>query len=391
VAINYVQAEHLLKNEDGVCGATMRDAESGQTANARARVVINATGAWVDKLRAEVGGDKHIRPLRGSHLIFPSWRFPVAQAVSFPHPHDDRPVFVYPWEDVTLAGTTDIDHDDDLNVEPRISGEEVAYLLAACNRQFPALDLTVGDILSTYAGVRPVIGTGKADPSKESRDHVVWLEDGLLSVTGGKLTTFRVIALDALKAAERRLPDLQFSDDAPVFDPVEGDLPLEADSLTESEQTRLLGRYGANAADLVRQAGHDELCHVPNAITLWAELRWAAHAEAVVHLDDLLLRRTRLGLVLPEGGLQHVERIRQICQLELGWDDERWDDEVARYRTLWQTHYSLPPRDDIPDWRAYAGSPAEATARRGIQWSVVLAAALVLIGLLWLLQRRANE
>lgn len=390
VAVNYVQAEHLLKNSDGVSGVTVRDVESGQTADACARAVINATGAWVDKLRGEVGGEKHIRPLRGSHLIFPSWRFPMAQAVLFDHPHDHRPVFVHPWEDTTLVGTTDIDHDGDLNAEPHISGEEVAYLLAACNSQFPALDLTVSDILSTYAGVRPVIGTGKADPSKESRDHVVWLEDGLLSVTGGKLTTFRVIALDALKAAEALLPDVHFSDDAPVFDPVEDDLPLEADSLTEAERIRLLGRYGANAADLVRSAQGDDLCHVPTTRTLWAELRWTAHAEAVVHLDDLLLRRTRLGLVLPEGGLQQVERIRQVC--ELGWDDGRWDEEVARYRTLWQTHYSLPPREAIPDWRTYAGSETAAdTAKGGIRWSYVLAAALVLIGLLWLLRGRENE
>lgn len=381
VAINYVRAEGLLKNEDGVCGVTLRDAESDQTVDVYARVVINATGAWVDKLRGEVGGEKHIRPLRGSHLIFPSWRFPVAQAVSFPHPHDGRPVFAFPWEGVTLVGTTDIDHDGDLNAEPRISGEEVAYLLAACNTQFPALDLTINDILSTYAGVRPVIGTGKADPSKESRDHVVWLEDGLLSVTGGKLTTFRVIALDALKAAQSLLDGVEFNDDAPVFEPVEDD--LETDILNEAERTRLLGRYGARAADLVCMAQDDELSPVPTTRTLWAELRWAARHEAVVHLDDLLLRRTRLGLLLPEGGLQHIERIRQLCQPELGWSDQRWDDEIARYRTLWQSHYSLPPRGSIPDWRIYAGSETE-TAKGGIRWSLVLAAVLLLIGLLWL-------
>ena len=87
--------------------------------------------------------------------------------------------------------------------EPSISPDEVAYLMAAVESQFPALALTLADVVSTYAGVRPVIGTGKADPSKESRDHVVWEESGLLTVTGGKLTTFRRIALDALKTAAK--------------------------------------------------------------------------------------------------------------------------------------------------------------------------------------------
>jgi glycerol-3-phosphate dehydrogenase len=389
-ALNYVEAKRLIKNQNGVCGVELRDVESGQTVNASAHVVINATGAWVDRLREQVGGDKKIRPLRGSHLVFPSWRFPVAQAVNFAHPHDGRYISVIPWEEITLIGTTDVDHDGDLNIEPRISGEEVAYLLAAANSQFPTLELTLDDILSTYSGVRPVIGTGKVDPSKESRDHVVWLEEGLLSVTGGKLTTFRAIALDALKAAQPRLPEFtRVFEDAPALDPVQDNLPPEADNLMKADRTRLLGRYGSSAADLARLAQSDELCRVPNTRTLWAELRWAAHAEALVHLDDLLLRRTRLGLVLPEGGIGHIERIREICEPKLGWGDERWNDEIARYQSLWRERYSLPSRAEIPDWHDFLGDPqAEQPSSKGIRWSLVLAAALMVIGLLWLLRKR---
>lgn len=396
VALNYARVTRLLKDETGmVCGVSIADAESERIYEAQARVVINATGAWVDGLRADVGGESRIRPLRGSHLIFPSWRFPLAQAVSFPHPHDGRPVFVYPWEDVTLVGTTDLDHHADLNAEPGISGDEVAYLLAACCANFPALDLTVDDILSTYAGVRPVIGTGKTDPSKESRDHVVWLEGGLLSVTGGKLTTFRVIALDALETALPYLPQgTRFTADAPALNPVGKALPRAADALTVQQRTRLSGRYGACFAEMLNEAPPDSLTLIPNTRTLWAELWWAAHREAVQHLDDLLLRRTRIGLTLPQGGMMHIARIRALCAPELGWDETRWQHEIERYAQLWQTCYRVPARALIPPIKAYLPSEWPISSPKGQQsyygaW-MALGGALVtgIAGVWWLWRKR---
>ncbi|MDI7275923.1 MAG: FAD-dependent oxidoreductase, partial [Anaerolineae bacterium] len=176
------------------------------------------------------------------------------QAVSFLHPDDRRPVFVFPWEGITLVGTTDLDHDQPLDDEPAISSEEVDYLLAAVEAQFPALGLGPGDVIATFAGVRPVVGTEELDPSRESRDHVIWQEGGLLTVTGGKLTTFRPIALDALKAARAHLPGLPAPDRrAPVLNPV--DLPLPgADHLDQAQRRRLLGRYGSDAPALVAAA-----------------------------------------------------------------------------------------------------------------------------------------
>ncbi len=133
---------------------------------------------------------------------------------------------IFPWEGITLVGTTDMDHDDDLNREPGISPDEVAYLMAAVQYHFPGLAITLDDVISTFAGVRPVIGSGKEDPSAESRDHVVWEEEGLLTVTGGKLTTFRLIALDALKAVRGHLPDMpKIDNDAPVLNPVALEIP----------------------------------------------------------------------------------------------------------------------------------------------------------------------
>jgi hypothetical protein len=102
---------------------------------------------------------------------------------------------------------------------------------------------------------------------------------------------------------------------------------------------------------LIAAAVPGELMPVHGTHFLWAELRWAARAEAVTHLDDLMLRRTRLGLLLPEGGRETLPEIREICQAELSWDDPRWESEQAAYLRLWQQHYSLPPASSIPDWK----------------------------------------
>ncbi|MCP4519394.1 MAG: FAD-dependent oxidoreductase, partial [Delftia sp.] len=240
-----------------------------------AHVVIHATGAWADRLRQQVGARARIRPLRGSHIVFPAYKLPVAQAVSFLHPFDRRPVFIFPWEGITLVGTTDVDHAQPLDDEPRIGPTEFAYLMAAVQAQFASLNLAAEDVLTTFAGVRPVVDTGKSDPSKESRDHVLWEEAGLLTVTGGKLTTFRLLALDALQAARRLLPDMpEIDEKQPVLDPVDVDLP-GGENLDEDARQRLLGRYGADAPALVAAAKPGEMEQIPGTRSLWAELRWA--------------------------------------------------------------------------------------------------------------------
>jgi glycerol-3-phosphate dehydrogenase len=350
VAINYLAARQILRTADKVDGVELHDAISGEIHRVSATVVINATGAWADGLRKQQGASAKLRPLRGSHLVFAAWRLPVAQAISLMHPLDGRPVFAYPWEGVTLVGTTDVDHGADLQTEASITPAEVSYLMAALDFQFPQSQLVLDDIIVTYAGVRPVIDTGKADPSKEGRDHAVWLEQGLLTVTGGKLTTFRVIALDALKQVAPLLPHWQYTPDlTPLFNAVP---PLAADKRLSSQQRlRLQGHYGPHACAVLTAAHPGELETIAGSETMWVELRWAARHEAVLHLEDLLLRRTRLGLLLRAGGESILPRIRAICQTELGWDDPRWDAEQATYLHLWQQHYSLPPQALIKDWR----------------------------------------
>ncbi|HYW03055.1 MAG TPA: glycerol-3-phosphate dehydrogenase/oxidase [Gammaproteobacteria bacterium] len=344
MAANYTRAEELLMEGGAVTGVRLRDMCGERRAEVRARVVVNATGAWADRLRHGVNDETRVRPLRGSHIVFPAWRLPVFQALTVLHPEDGRPVFIYPWEGRSVVGTTDLDHREDLDVEAAMSSGELEYLLTCVNTEFPALALSAEDVIASFAGVRPVVGSGEKDPSKERRDHVVWQDRGLITVTGGKLTTFRLIARDVFDAARELVPDLPPGDpESPVFRSRLGDwtVPLE---LGADQRARLAGHYGDRAPDVVEAAGPGELDLVPGTRTLWAELRWAARAEAVEHLDDLMLRRTRLGLLQPGGGAALLPRVKHLCQNELGWSEERWQREEAAYRDLWLRHYSLPGR-----------------------------------------------
>jgi glycerol-3-phosphate dehydrogenase len=349
-ALNYAAATKLLREGNEVVGARICDTVGQREADVRARVVINATGVWVDQMREQVGAQPQLRPLRGSHLVFPAWRFPVAQVIAFRHPLDRRYVSVVPWEDVTLVGTTDLDHHETLGAEPAISPQEVAYLMAGVTAVFPSLALTLDDIVATFSGIRPVVSTGKADPSKEARDHLVLAEHGLVTAMGGKLTTFDLLAQEVLAAIRPKLPPATtLVDTASVATNNHDSLHR---SLSERTRRRLSGRYGPAAPALVASAQPSELELIPGTTTLWAELRWAAERESVVHLDDLLLRRVRLGVQLPHGGRALIPDIRRICQEALGWDDQRWLAEEAAYLALWRNRYSLPDPALVPDWHA---------------------------------------
>jgi len=351
VAINYVKGDTLLRENGQVTGITLHDEIEDRILNAQSRVVVNATGAWADRLLGQMSLSHMIRPVRGSHLIFASWRLPVAQAVNVNHPVDDRAITIAPWEDVTIVGCTDIDHKESLDTEASITPAEVAYLMGAVEKGFPSLQITLDDVIASYAGVRPIVDTGEADPSNMPRDPKMAYDDGLLTVGGGKLTTFRTMALDALRLIPQNVLNLDVPRDTPGLDPIRVEI-----NVPEPKRKRLLGRYG-NLAGEVAKLGDFET--IPGTNMLWVELKWAAQAEAVMHLDDLLLRRVRLGILLPEGAKALLPQIRAICQPELGWDDARWEAEESRYLAIWKHHYSLPPRDQIPDWHFSTNKESE--------------------------------
>lgn len=338
----YLRATGLMREGGRVCGVTADDVSDPGTAAAelriRARVVVNATGAWADDLREEVAGERRIRPLRGSHLIVPRDRLPVTDAVTLFHPLDGRPVYAYPWLGSTVIGTTDLDHDGPPAEEPSITPGEVEYLLAAVAHQFPEADVREVDVVSTLAGLRPVIRSSKQkDPSKEKREEAIWSDEGLLTVAGGKLTTFRPMALHALKRinedAEAALPRLAPLDDRPVFTHHARDT---------AGGTELAGRFGSGVEDLLETAAAGELDPLPGVPYRRAELRYALQREQVVHLDDLLLRRTRIGNLLPYGGKAILPDILALCRELAGWDEARAGRERDRYMEIVDSRYSLP-------------------------------------------------
>jgi glycerol-3-phosphate dehydrogenase len=301
-ALNYARIEAVQRDASGrVAGVAVRDLVSGQSLEVPCRVVVNATGAWGDEIRSTDGRKPVLRRLRGSHLFFPADRFPLSVAISLMHPSDGRPVFAYPWQGVTLVGTTDVDHEAPTTTDLRCTPAEVDYLMTAMDKAFPSFGLQASDAVSSIAGVRPCVRGRHVDPSKESRESLLLDEEGLVSILGGKLTTFRLMGRRAADAALRYLGDVRRRQPLPPMH--------EADGTADVDSVHPLV---------------------------------AGAAESVVHLEDLLLRRTRLGLTSPDGGLAALRGVQSGVQNVLGWDDERWTTEEDRYRHLWNRYYSPP-------------------------------------------------
>lgn len=320
-ALNYFQVIELLKNHLGqIIGVLVKDKLTGKEIELYAQVVINSTGIYADDIRSKIDKKPILRRLRGSHLIFPHWRFPVYQAISFNHPSDKRPLYLIPWEGVTLFGTTDLEHQTALENEPKISSSEGEYLLNALEAYFPELHLSKNDVLSTFSGIRPVINTGKSNPSKESRDYIILDDKGLITVTGGKLTTYRLLAQDTLKMAKKYLKSI--GNKSNMIDNKNSDYEKEYFQIADSDSDILLKGF------------------IDNTTISWADLVKEARFGQVVHLEDLLLRRTRLGLITPNGGIHLMNTMEKYLTEELGYSKEWFAEEKENYLKLWSEAYS---------------------------------------------------
>jgi len=298
---------------------TLKDSDSGATTTIEATHVFNATGLWADRLS---GTAPLVRPLRGSHLFIPAQRLPVQDCLSFMHPDDGRPVFIFPWKGQTCIGTTDLDHQDKFNEEPTCSNTEIDYLLKVTNNALPHLQLGRADIISTMAGVRPIIASGKGmNPSKERRNHLVWQARGVVSVSGGKLTTFRQIALDALHAAGL----------------------IDAAEHRRAHRDRTLRCFNHTLPD-PQQLSHP-MVGMAQGAALLEQVAWILEHEMVTHLDDLLLRRLRAGSLMTDAGRSLLPEIKPLCQARLDWSEQVWQSECARYIEIIERCYRTPKND----------------------------------------------
>jgi glycerol-3-phosphate dehydrogenase len=272
--------------------------------------------------------------------LFPRARLPLEVAITALSPDDGRPVFVVPHPEGTLVGTTDQFHSGDL-AEPRPAAEEVAYLMRFVRHAFPAARLTPADVSGAFAGVRPVLESDVDDPSEASREEAVWNEDGLVSTAGGKLTTFRATAEKVVDATLDLLPEPRRDAAAPpsseaVALPGRCDPAAVADALRgygagETVAAGMVRRLGAAALSAASGAGARELRPLADDLDLCAaELRWHLQSTGVVHLEDLLLRRVRLGMWRPRRCLELAPTLRPVLRRAAGWSVRRWREELER-------------------------------------------------------------
>ncbi|MEZ5332646.1 MAG: glycerol-3-phosphate dehydrogenase/oxidase [Thermoanaerobaculia bacterium] len=343
LAITRAEMLEPFREGGAVRGVLFRDLESGRSHTARARLVVNATGVWVDAIRERLGLEgRRVRPSRGVHLVVAPEALPIEAAAMVPAADDGRPVFLIPHEGGVLVGTTDIFHDGDLD-DPRATRAEVEYLRRTVEHHFPGRALGPRAVLGVYAGLRPILASHTDDPGEVSREEEIWEEGGLLHVAGGKLTTWRPTAEEAVDEALKLLPDgvrLRAGRCYTEGTPLAGVAPLDlAGRLTELFD--LQPEVAAGMALRLREVAlwTPQLARSPRELQPFeeggdltpAEVRAHLRHGAVVRLEDLLLRRARLGLWRPEAAARLAPRLEPWFREELGWDAARWNRELTAW------------------------------------------------------------
>jgi glycerol-3-phosphate dehydrogenase len=335
---NGVAVTGLEKGPDGaVRAATVR--ADGAEFDVNARVVVNATGVWADDVRAldEGSHPASIRPAKGVHLTVPWSKVRNEIAAILPVPKDRRSVFVVPWGDFTYVGTTDTDYDGPID-DPQCTPADVEYLLGALNR---AVDQPVAaaDVTGTWAGLRPLLRTASdARTADLSRRHGVRVStSGVVTVTGGKLTTYRRMAADTIDQAARLLGSRVKSRTRRLgllgshgFSPP----PAAAEP---SLHEHLAGRYGTEAEAVLQLLRQDPGLReplVPGLPYVRAEAVYAARHEMARTLDDVLSRRTRARLLARDASRAAAPDVARLVAPELGWDEAQVTSEVEAYRAL---------------------------------------------------------
>ncbi len=341
--LSSAQVEGLLKEGDRVVGAHVEDVETGEMHEVRSTVVVNCTGVWTDDVQTLAGGRGrfHVRASKGVHIVVPRDRIPAETGMILRT--EKSVLFVIPWGTHWIVGTTDTDWELD-KAHPAASRTDIDYILEHVNEVL-AKPLTHDDIEGVYAGLRPLLSGESDSTSQLSREHAVARpQPGLLSIAGGKYTTYRVMAEDAVDAARADLG-------AAVPASVTAQIPLlgaegyhaltnQVDQLARLHGlpawriTRLLDRYGSLLDEVLAQASEDPtlLEPLPGAENyLRVELLHGATHEGALHLDDLLARRTRISIETRDRGVGAARAVAELVGPVLGWDQERVDDEVAAY------------------------------------------------------------
>ncbi len=359
-----------------VVGARVRDVETGNEVDVNASVIVNATGVWTDDIQTLAGGRGrfHVRASKGVHIVVPRDR--INSETGLILRTEKSVLFVIPWNTHWIIGTTDTEwtlH----KAHPAASRADIDYILDHINEVL-STPLTHDDIQGVYAGLRPLLSGESESTSSLSREHAVARpQPGLVSIAGGKYTTYRVMAADAIDAA---LEDVG----GPVPPSVTEHIPLvgaegyhamvnQMDRLARKvglpvwRLQRLLDRYGSMTEELLALAADDASMLLPLEGAeeyLRAEIRYAASHEGAMHLDDVLARRTRISIETPDRGTASAEAAARLVAPVLDWDEERIANEVQAYFARVEAERQSQQEDDdqaadaariaAPDTRAVA-------------------------------------
>jgi len=339
-ALNYVQVTGLTRGSDGfINGSTARDIETGREFQLSTNVVINATGAFSDAVRkmADPSITPMIAPSQGIHLVFDRSFLPGDSAIMVPHTPDGRVMFAIPWHGHTVVGTTDTPISD-VSLEPLPLPEEIDFILETAGRYLHKVP-TRSDVLSVFVGIRPLVGNGNANSTAAlSRDHTIRIDNsGLLSIAGGKWTTYRRMAEDCVNQAATlaRLPEKAA---------ITENLKIHGFHLNP-KQFEDLGVYGSDAFAIERIIREDsqltERLH-PALSYRAAEVVWTTRNEMARTVEDVLARRTRALFLNAQAASEMAPRTAEIMAQELKYNDAWKADQIKSFQEL-ARRYAIPP------------------------------------------------
>ena len=352
--LNYARVVDMLLDGGMACGARVHDEVGGKEFDIEARMVLNCTGPWTDSIccMGDPEAVPKLRPTKGSHIIVPWERVRAINAMPIISPADQRMLFLVPWGDYALVGTTDTDYAGEYDTV-HASREDVDYILEAANKALPKADLDYDDIISTYAGLRPLVVEGDVGDVKESqvsREHSIYEgHSGLISIAGGKLTTARSMAEELVDLAVKRMEE-RFGTQpvkcktrkAPVFGKdgtdfsrrlgrLAGDLHLDEDILSKLQ---LLGTGAVRVLEMISEGGSAAERLGEGIPYIEAEVVYSAREESVVNLSDFMVRRSLIYYEDRQQGLGCADKVAELLGGELGWDDEEKRRQVEDYRKV---------------------------------------------------------
>jgi glycerol-3-phosphate dehydrogenase len=342
IVLNHVSVHDLLMTSDGVCGARAVDLRTGVDLEIRARAVVNAAGPWSDAIvrMAEPQARRAVRGTKGVHVSVPRDRVRNNGALTLLSPIDGRVMFVLPAGTFSIIGTTDTEFDGKPE-RVRATTADVTYLLRSANAFFPGAHLMASDVVSAWAGIRPLVASGDKDPDAASREHAIaWTVPGLLSVTGGKLTTYRAMAADVMDTIARRLRVGHGRAATHKESLPGGDIASLEDELALARATigapdiaeHLVHAYGTRWRAIWQMACVDRALAerlIPELPYIAAELDWGVAHEMARTLGDLLIRRLHVAFETRDHALSIAPAVAERLAPLMSWNVE---DELQSYR-----------------------------------------------------------